>query len=145
MDIPLPGEIPIPLPGEIPIPLPGELPPTPMERYNVAMPPVRSSLTYCKFYSLLSLCIIISKFICQVVNLDDEDIPMPSVDHSIVELDDGMPSSDSDNHVQVQSLKLMSQVPLVMRAMLKYYGIVQVDEPQPHHQDHLEMLMIPSR
>ena len=25
----------------------------------------------------------------QVVNLDDEDIPMPSVDHSIVELDDG--------------------------------------------------------
>lgn len=41
MDIPLPGEIPIPLPGEIPIPLPGELPPTPMERYNVVMPPVR--------------------------------------------------------------------------------------------------------
>ena len=38
--IPLPGEIPIPLPGEIPIPLPGELPPTPMERYNVVMPPV---------------------------------------------------------------------------------------------------------
>ena len=27
----------------------------------------------------------------QVVNLDDEDIPMPSVDHSIVELDDGKP------------------------------------------------------
>ena len=26
-----------------------------------------------------------------MVNLDDEDIPMPSVDHSIVELDDGKP------------------------------------------------------
>ena len=28
-----------------------------------------------------------------MVNLDDEDIPMPSVDHSIVELDDGEPYS----------------------------------------------------
>ena len=80
-----------------------------------------------------------------MVNLDDEDIPMPSVDHSIVELDDGMLYSDSDHQVQVWLLQSMSQVPLEMRVMLKYSGIVQVDEPLPHHLDHLEMPMIPSR
>ena len=39
----------------------------------------------------------------------------------------------------------MSQVPLEMRVMLKFFGTVQVDEPAPHHLDHLEMPMIPSR
>jgi hypothetical protein len=35
-------------------------------------------------------------------------------------------------------------VPLEMRVMLKFFGTVQVDEPAPHHLDHLEMPMIPS-
>ena len=36
---------------------------------------------------------LLKMYSLQIVNLDDEDIPMPSVDHSIVELDDGEQSS----------------------------------------------------
>ena len=72
-----------------------------------------------------------------VIPLDGGDV--------IVELDDGMLYSDSDHQAQVWLLQSTSQVPLEMRVMLKYYGIVQVDEPLPHHLDHLEMPMIPSR
>ena len=39
----------------------------------------------------------------------------------------------------------MSQVPLEMRVMLKFFGTVQVVELVPRHLDRLEMPMILSR